>query len=53
MSIDESPKKKRTAGGIATSNVIVSAHVAGNAEVFAQVLDLHVPLVCHQSSIDE
>ncbi len=44
MSSDESPKKKRMAGGVATSNVIVSAHIAGNAEVFAQVLDLHVPL---------
>lgn len=37
-------KKKRVAGGIATSKVIVSAHIAGNAEVFAQILDLHVPL---------
>jgi tRNA G10 N-methylase Trm11 len=35
--------KKRIAGGIATSNVIVSAHVGGNADVFRQILDLHVP----------
>jgi hypothetical protein len=35
-------KKKRVAGGIATSKVIVSAHVAGNAEVFPQILELHV-----------
>lgn len=30
------------AGGIATSEVIVSAHVGGNAEVFPQILELHV-----------
>jgi hypothetical protein len=41
---DELPKKKRrVAGGVATSKVVVSAHVGGNAEVFPQVLDLHVP----------
>lgn len=41
---DELPqKKKRVSGGVATSNVIVSAHVGGNAEVFPQVLNLHVP----------
>lgn len=37
-------KKKRVAGGIATSDVTLSAHVAGNAEVFPQILDLHVPV---------
>ena len=36
--------KKRVAGGIATSNVIVSARIAGNAEIFAQILELHVPV---------
>jgi hypothetical protein len=36
-------KKKRVAGGVATSDVTVSAHVAGNADVFPQVLALHVP----------
>lgn len=35
-------KRKRVAGGISTSNVTVSAHVAGNSEVFAQILSLHV-----------
>ena len=30
-------------GGIATSDVTLSAHVAGNADVFAQILRLHVP----------
>ena len=34
---------KRIQGGIATSNVILSAHVSNNAEVFSQILDLHVP----------
>jgi hypothetical protein len=35
--------KKRVQGGITTSNVIVSAYVAGNAEVFPLILQLHVP----------
>jgi DNA methylase len=34
---------KRTAGGVPTSRVTVTAHLAGNAEVFPQVLALHVP----------
>jgi tRNA G10 N-methylase Trm11 len=33
----------RVQGGVATSDVIASAHVGGNAEVFPQVLALHVP----------
>ena len=38
------PKPKRQSpNGITTSGIILSAHVAGNAEVFHQVLDLHVP----------
>ncbi len=36
-------KPRRIAGGISTSDVVVSAHVGGNAEVFHQILDLHVP----------
>lgn len=35
--------KKRVQGGVATSKVVQSAFVAGNAEVFPQILDLHVP----------
>lgn len=35
--------RKRTQGGKATSDLIVSAHVGGNAEVFPQILELHVP----------
>lgn len=34
---------KRTQGGVTTSNLVVSAYVAGNAEVFPLILDLHVP----------
>jgi len=33
---------KRVQGGVATSDVIMSAHVSGNAEVFRQILELHV-----------
>jgi tRNA G10 N-methylase Trm11 len=36
--------KKRKQGGVATSDLILSAHVAGNAEIFPQVLKLHVPV---------
>lgn len=36
-------RRKRTAGGVATSRVTVTAHVAGNADVFPQILALHVP----------
>jgi hypothetical protein len=36
-------KKKRKAGGIATTDVIVSAYQSGNAEVFPKILELHVP----------
>ncbi|WP_218670711.1 hypothetical protein, partial [Salmonella enterica] len=39
----EIKKKKRVQGGEATSNVTMSAHLSGNAEVFPQILDLHVP----------
>jgi tRNA G10 N-methylase Trm11 len=38
-----SSAKKRTQGGIATSDVVMSAYVSGNAEVFPQILGLHVP----------
>lgn len=41
---DDGPKRKRrVAGGVTTSKVTVSAHVAGNAEVFPHILALHVP----------
>lgn len=35
--------KRRVQGGRSTSNVVVSAYVSGNAEVFPQILSLHVP----------
>lgn len=36
-------KKKRTARGAATSNLVMSAHVGGNADVFPKILELYVP----------
>ena len=39
----EDTKKRRVQGGVSTSDVITSAHVAGNADVFPQILELHVP----------
>lgn len=38
-----SKSSKRVQGGVATTDVVFSAHNAGNAEVFPQVLKLHVP----------
>ena len=35
--------KRRVQGGECTSNITLSAHMGGNAEVFPKVLDLHVP----------
>jgi len=40
---DENSRKKRVQGGITTSNVVQSAYVGGNAEVFPKILALHVP----------
>lgn len=34
---------RRVQGGVATSNVVMSAHIGGNADIFPQILDLHVP----------
>jgi tRNA G10 N-methylase Trm11 len=34
--------KRRVQGGISTSDVVMSAYVSGNAEVFPQILELHV-----------
>lgn len=36
-------EKRRSQGGEATSDVVVSAHIGGNAEVFPHILELHVP----------
>ena len=37
------PGGKRVQGGVATTDVVMSAYVSGNAEVFPQILRLHVP----------
>jgi hypothetical protein len=36
-------KGKRTQGGVATSDVVMTAFISGNADVFPQILNLHVP----------
>lgn len=41
--IEEKPGKRRIQGGEATSDVVVSSHAGNNAELFPQILDLHVP----------
>jgi len=40
---EEEASKKRKQGGETTSNLVMSAYVAGNAEVFPEILKLHVP----------
>jgi hypothetical protein len=40
---DTNGKKRRIAGGVTTSNVMMSCYMAGNADVFPKVLELHVP----------
>lgn len=35
-------KARRIQGGIATSDVVMSAYISGNADVFPQILDLHI-----------
>jgi hypothetical protein len=36
-------KARRVQSGIATADAVLSAHVAGNAELFPQIMALHVP----------
>lgn len=36
--------RKRVASGITTSDVLLSSHIGGNADLFPQILDLHVPI---------
>lgn len=38
------PSKRRVQGGETTSDVVLSAAIASNAQVFAEILGLHVPL---------
>jgi hypothetical protein len=42
-SVIELPRKKRVQGGISTSDVIMSASISGNADIFSQILELHIP----------
>lgn len=35
---------RRVQGGVCTSDIVVSAHLGDNSEVFPQILDLHVPV---------
>jgi hypothetical protein len=35
--------KRRTARGVTTSSGVVSAHIGGNADLFHEILSLHVP----------
>lgn len=39
----EKNKRKRIQGGEATTDVVLSAHLGNNADVFPQILALHVP----------
>ena len=41
---NESKTAKRVQGGISTSDVVMSAHISGNADVFAQIINLHIPI---------
>lgn len=34
--------KKRVQGGVSTTDVVMSAHTSGNADIFPQILSLHV-----------
>lgn len=38
-----SKNKKRVQGGVSTTDVVMSASVSGNADVFPEILELHVP----------
>ena len=40
---DNGGKTKRVAGGVATTDLVFSAQVGDNADLFAKILDLHVP----------
>lgn len=34
--------RRRVQGGVSTTDVVLSAHVSGNAEVFSQLCNLHI-----------
>src|SRR6266481_8356605 len=39
---EHSPTNKRTQGGISTADVVMSAFTGGNADIFPQILALHI-----------
>jgi tRNA G10 N-methylase Trm11 len=41
---EESDPTKRTQGGEPTSDLIMSAYIEGNADIFPKILELHVPI---------
>jgi len=36
-------RTRRKAGGVTTSDVLMTTHIGGNADIFPAILDLHVP----------
>ncbi len=42
LALSKSPAKKRVQSGISTTNVIMSAYVGGNADIFPKILELHL-----------
>ena len=43
VTTDVKPRKRRSPTGEATTRLVLSAHVGNNADVFPQILKLHVP----------
>lgn len=43
MTADNAKRKRKSPNGEATTDLVLSAHLGGNNEVFPQVLGLHVP----------
>ena len=43
--------QRRSPAGVATSDLILSAHMGNNAEVFPQILDLHLPKGSHIADV--
>jgi len=43
LGIEEPQPKKRVQGGVSTTDVVMSATMGSNAELFPKILDLHVP----------
>lgn len=41
--IEKKPRKRRVAGGVPSTDLVLSAQTGDNAEIFPAILDLHVP----------